>query len=493
MSSYDIIIIGAGLSGINSAYRLEETLPDHSFIVLEARDSVGGTWSFWRYPGARCDSSMAVFGFPWRPWPYDSNMVDAQKIRDYIDESASLHGLDKLVRLGHRVTSASWSAEEQRWTLTVRVSSPGGPSTQEFKSKWIINCSGYYDYDKPREASIPGLDRFKGQVVHPQFWKDETDYAKEKIVIIGSGATAVTLFPVLAKTAASVTILQRSPSYVMSMPSKNSFIRFLQLFLPVWLAATLNWWYNMIEETLFVAVSTAYPRLGRKIVKSEMVKQLPPGFDIDKHFTPRYNLFDQRLCFCPDNDFFQALHQPHCNIVTDTIETVTETGIRTTSGLELEADMIVTATGLYMNLMSSIPLTVDGEPVVLGRVYAWNGMMLEGVPNAGTVVGYTTSTWTPGADVRMRSLIKVIKHTERLGATSAVPYIDPEERKRLPRKPVLTNSSTYIVDAIKRLPMVADVGPWRYGRSWFEDMRVLLFGDLVKGLRFTAAGKSKAA
>jgi len=494
MESYDIIIIGAGLSGINSAYRLQTELPGHTFVVLEARDCTGGTWAFWKYPGVRSDSSMGVFGFPWYPWPHDANMADAHLINAYLGDAAVSRGIDKKIRLRHRVSGMAWSSEEQRWTLTVDASASGGAETKKFDAKWVINCGGYYDYDKPLPAVIPGIEQFKGEVVHPQFWDDGIDYAGKRVVIIGSGATAITLLPALAETAASVTMLQRSPTFVFSLDGKDAVANFLRRWLPSSWAGSINWWKNMIVESLFLLFMSSCPNLGRKLVTSETRRRLPRDFDVDQHFNPRYNPLEQRLCLCPDGNFFKALHQPNCDIVTDTIDTVTETGILTSSGRTLDADMIVTATGLFLNLLSSIPVTVDGEAVdgTIGQRYCWNGGMLEGVPNTGVIAGYTTATWTPGADARVRMFIKVIRHMDSIGATSAMPFLDPEERKTLPKKPALTNSSTYIVHAKERLPLVADVGPWRNGSSWLADMWRVVFSSVTEGMRYTVPeGRAK--
>jgi cation diffusion facilitator CzcD-associated flavoprotein CzcO len=289
-------------------------------------------------------------------------------------------------------------------------------------------------------------------------------------------------------------MLQRSPAFVFSLSGKDRLVPLLRKWLPVKWAMALNWWRHMLLETLFVFSVLRFPSLGRKLVMSATRRQLPPDFDIDTHFNPRYNVFEQRLCFCPDGDFFRALHRPErCAVVTDTIETVTEIGILTSSGRTIPADMIITATGLYMTVFGDTPLVVDGEPVSasIGQRYCWNGSMLEGIPNSGTVVGYTAGTWTPGADARVRVLIKVIKHMDSIGATSAVPFINPEERRKLPRKSALKNSSTYIVRARERLPLVADVGPWRNATTWVADVWYLIFGSVTNGISYTVPERKK--
>ncbi|GAB1309944.1 Monooxygenase [Madurella fahalii] len=494
IETLDIVILGAGLSGLNTAYRLQKELPRRTFAILEARDCIGGTWDFWKYPGIRSDSAMTLFGFSWYPWPHDAEMGEAPYLKAYMEDAAASQGIDKKIRFRHRLTSASWSSDEQRWTLLVDVSRDDGTvEKKEFKAWWFIFASGYYRYDEALPVVIPGIERFGGQVVHPQFWGQSTDYAGKRIIIIGSGATAITLLPALAKTAQSVTMLQRSPSYVVPAPQENHVVRSLSRFMPARWARAVNWWQRMFFETVFVKVLLTFPRFSRGFITAEMRKQLPEGFDVDKHFNPRYNPFEQRLCFCPGGDFFKALHKPNARVVTDTIETVTETGILLKSGEELEADMIITATGLYFMILSGISVIVDGESAsdAVGQKYVWNGAMLEGIPNSGFISGYSAATWTPGADVRACQLIKVIKHMEKTGAMAATPFIEPSERARLPVKPALTLSSTYVVSAYDRMPKVADVGPWRMGMNWASDMWQLLFASVKTGMRYTFPAKSK--
>ncbi|KAL2177414.1 uncharacterized protein P884DRAFT_259644 [Thermothelomyces heterothallicus CBS 202.75] len=493
----DIVIVGAGLSGINAAYRVQTLLPHHSYAILEARAEIGGTWAFWKYPGIRTDSSMGLFGFPWRPWPHEVSMAPGPAIKSYMEECAAAEGIDKKIRLGHRVVAMAWSSDEQCWTLQVEVrrgdinnNNSGAGEKKVIKAWWVIGASGYYSYERPLPAVIPGIERFGGQVVHPQFWDESVDYAGKKVVIIGSGATAVTLLPNLAKTAASVTMLQRTPSYVFGLPGTDKMVSRLARFMPLSWAQTLHWWRSMLLETVFTWLLTTFPNWGRRFITQEMRKQLPAHVDVDKHFNPWYNPFEQRLCFCPNNDFFKALHRPNARVVTDTIETVTETGIRLRSGAELEADMIVTATGLYFELLSGVDVTVDGESVTasFGRRYIWNGTMLEGVPNAGLITGYTAASWTPGADVRVRQLIKVIRHMDRTGAAAAAPYVDPRERASLPVRPAVGLSSTYMVSAHDRMPKVAGKAPWVNGANWATDVWRLFWSDVKQGMKYTFKG-----
>ncbi|KAK4174477.1 hypothetical protein QBC36DRAFT_39122 [Triangularia setosa] len=491
----DIVVVGAGLTGINAAYRLQTQLPNHSFTILETRDSLGGTWDFWKYPGIRSDSTMALYGFPWRPWPYEESMAGAQAIKSYIADCAASEGIDKKIRLRHCVKAANWSSKEQKWTLQLEVTREDGTTEQkQIKTWWLLNCSGYYNYNKVLAPNIPGIDNFQGQVIHPQFWDEKLDYADKKIIIIGSGATAITLLPSLAEKAKEVTMLQRSPSYVLALPRKDKTVKNLSRWMPLSWAVTINWFQRMFFETAFVQFVLNFPNAGRKFVTNAMKSQLPKGFAIEKHFNPRYNPFEQRLCFCPGADFFKALHKPGVKIVTDVINTVTSDGIIVKTGCEkIEADIIVTATGLHMEILSSTAVTVDGVPVneTVGERYVWNACMIEGVPNAGLLTGYTAASWTPGVDVRTRHLIKVIKHQEKTGAASATPYIPESKRASLPAGPMMTLSSTYARAAMKRMPLVAGVGPWKAGTNWAQDVWVMLFGSVKDGMKYTAGGKSK--
>ncbi|KAL2194771.1 hypothetical protein P885DRAFT_42396 [Corynascus similis CBS 632.67] len=490
----DIVIIGAGLSGINAAYRVQTLLPQHSYAILEARGEIGGTWAYWKYPGIRTDSGMGVFGFPWRPWPHDLNMAPGPAIKSYMEECAAAEGIDKKVRFNHRVVNNSWSSDEQRWTLQVDVRREDGNTERKIiKAWWIIGASGYYSYEQPLPTVIPGIERFNGQVVHPQFWDETVNYAGKKVVIIGSGATAVTLLPNLAKTAESVTMLQRTPSYVFGLPAKDKTVSTLSKFMPLSWARTINWWRSMLQETIFVWLLTTFPNWGRRFITKAMREQLPEHVDVDKHFNPWYSPFEQRLCFCPNNDFFKALHRPNAHVVTDIIETVTEDGILLQSGRTLEADMIVTATGLYFALMAGVDVRVDGDSITdtLGRRYIWNGTMLEGVPNSGLITGYTASTWTPGADVRVRQLIKVIRHMDRTGASAACPRVDPRKRAAMPSLPAVGLSSTYMVTAHDRMPKVGGRVPWVNGANWVADVWRLFWSDVKQEMEYTFQNKKR--
>ncbi|KAI1076234.1 FAD/NAD(P)-binding domain-containing protein [Whalleya microplaca] len=465
MEEYDFVIIGAGLSGVDAAYRLQTQVPDSSYIVLEAQDKIGGTWAFFNFPGIRSDSQLTLFGLPWRPWVHEKDMADAHLIREYIEEAAQAEGIDRKIQFRHQVTGVSWSSEEQRWTLT----------------------AGYYDYNNALKTEIPGIDSFQGTVAHPQFWPPDLDYTDKKVVIIGSGATAITMLPEVAKTASHVTMLQRSPSYVLSLPLINPVGTWVKNHLPASIAHWLNWWRCFIQEHLFVFFNLLFPNLARRLIMFLMRKQLPETVPVDVHFNPRYKPFDQRLGLCPDGDFFKALHRDNCDIVTDHIKMVTPGGITTMSGVNIEADIIVTATGLHVHLLGGITPVVDGKPVDLGSSYAWRGAMLTGMPNAGAVIGYTINSWTLGADASIKLLIKIWKHMRKIGATSVVPVYDQCDVND--SKPVVSHSSTYFVAAQGRLPRITGQSPWYGRKNSVYDHFKLWFGSVTKGLRYTVPSK----
>ncbi|KAH7034601.1 uncharacterized protein B0I36DRAFT_284711 [Microdochium trichocladiopsis] len=486
MDHYDFVIIGAGISGIDAAYRLKTQLPGCSYTILEARDVVGGTWSFFNFPGLRSDSQLTSFGLPWRPWMHQKDIANAALIRDYLQAAARDEGIDKKIQFNHKVTAASWSSDEQQWTL----STTSGGNDKTIRASFVLACCGYYRYDKPLETAIPGINDFNGIVAHPQFWPENLNWAGKKVVVLGSGATAITIVPEMAKTAGQLTMLQRSPSYVLSVPSVNPDGKFLKRFLPSWLAFPIYWWRCVIEEHLFVLFNLYFPKLGRKLLMWLARKELPSSVDVDVHFNPRYLPFEQRLCLCPDGDFFKAFHRDNCEIVTDTIESVVADGIVTKSGRKIEADIIVTATGLHVQLLSGLAPVVDGKPFSIGESYAWRGAMLTGLPNMGAVFGYTTTSWTLGADASIRLLIQVYKHMTKIGATSAVPVVE-DMAKATPSKPVISHSSTYFVAAKDRLPRVTGQAPYSGRIHAIYDNWMLWFGSVTRGMQYTIPARKK--
>ena len=481
---HDILILGAGLSGISTAHVLREKLPGRQFTILEGRSVVGGTWNFFKYPGFRSDSNMTTFGFSWHPWPHRHKIAAGHEIASYIEDAARTDGTYKRIRFNHKVTGLEWRDEDAFWRLAVNA----GGTAKTFAADFIICCTGYYSYERAMSAPIPGLDSFQGTVAHPQWWPEDLDYAGKKVVVVGSGATAVTLVPVLAETAGSVTMLQRSPSYAASIPTRSWTDDVLRFLLPLRWAHLIYWWKDMAYEIFMGQFFRRFPRAGRQLLRLGAKLDLPRGFDVDTHFNPRYPPFDQRLCLCPDGDFFRAMHRDNTEMVTDVIDTVKPRGIKLQSGRELDADVIITATGLYFEIMGGMRPVVNGKEVDPGAHYAWRGVMLETVPNLGYVMGYVDQSWTPGADAVTRLIVRLLKRMTQLGASKAVPEFDYAEKKA-PTQLAVNLSSSYFVKAADRIPKVTGSDPW-YGRvHWMRDIWTLLFGNIDEGLRYTLPDK----
>jgi cation diffusion facilitator CzcD-associated flavoprotein CzcO len=483
---HDILVLGAGLSGINTAHVLSHKLPHRSYTILEAQSAIGGTWRFFQYPGFRSDSFMTAFGLPWYPWRHKHKMAQAGEIVEYLEEAVDAAGLRDKIRFRHKMLACEWRTDEQHWRI--EVDSDGQRKT--FIANFVISCVGYYAYDKAFPTTIPGLKGFGGQVVHPQWWPEDLDYSGKRVIVIGSGATAITVVPSLAEKAGMVTMLQRSPSFVISRPTTSSLDSCLKSLLPFSLAYWLIYWKDVFLEVFSTQLLLNFPALGRKVLMGEMQKALPKDIDVNVHFNPRYNPFQQRLCMCPDEDFFKALHQDNCEIVTDTIETVTKDGILLKSGRKLEADIIVTATGLYFQLFGGMTPLVDGQPIEVGSHYAWRGCMVDSVPNMGFVMGYVTTSWTPGADIMAKTLISVIKEMEKTGSTSVMPVLDAKDRSK-PQKLPVSATSSYFVKAADRMPKVTDEGPW-YGRvNLLKDWCAWILGDVTSGLLYSGGQGKK--
>ncbi|KAK3180859.1 hypothetical protein K4F52_007817 [Lecanicillium sp. MT-2017a] len=482
---HDILIIGAGLSGINAAHILREELPNRTFTIVEARSVIGGTWSFFRYPGFRSDSSMTTFGLDWFPWKEDHLMGQGHEITKYLEEAATQDGTMKQIRFCHKVLDCSWSSEEGVWTLLMDADG----ERKTFKANFVLACTGYYSYDKAMEATIPGIDYFAGQVVHPQWWPEDMDYTNKRVVVVGSGATAVTIIPSLAEKAAQVTMLQRSPSYVASQPTHSLVRKMLRLMLPERWSHWICWWKDVLFEFTISQMMLNFPSVGKFILDLGLKQELPKHISADPHFQPRYNPFEQRLCLCPDGDFFKALGQGNCDVVTDTIDTVNADGILLKSGQKLPADIIVTATGLYFQTLGGMHPQVDGQAITPGNRYTWRGCMLEDLPNMGFVMGYVTTSWTPGATLMTKTLVRVIKEMEKTGATAVVPEL--ERYSGMPEKLAVDATSNYFVKATDRIPKTTGKGAW-YGRvSLWVDASALIFGNFKQGLKFVGGGESK--
>ncbi|KAK9780320.1 putative Monooxygenase flavin-binding family protein-like protein [Seiridium cardinale] len=476
---YDIIIIGAGISGLNCAYRLQTQLSSLRFAILESRNDVGGTWDLFKYPGVRSDSDLHTYGFSWHPWPHEKPIAEKSLIVSYLKEVISTHGLDKYLNFRHKVLSADWSSKTNTWRL--EVESDGQRKT--YHTKFMVLGAGYYDYNQPLQVEIPGLKRFQGEIIHPQFWPEDYDYTGKRIVIIGSGATAITMLPNLAEKAAHVTMLQRSATYVVSSRQSWSGLIPRKLW-PRWLLSYYERWWFMVMPRVFVAMCRWFPDKMKSIVQKGMLELLPSRIALDPHFNPKYYPWQQRLCFSPDGDFFKALHTPRADVVTSVIKTVTEDGIELEIGKKLEADLIITATGLQMQFGGGIPLRVDGELVDVGKKFIWNGAMIQDVPNMFFMVGYTNASWTLGADDTALIICRLLKHMSKNKAAVSVP--------RLPRDPQLEQSSawdltsTYVKLAEERLPKAGNKGPWRPRGRVLHDHVHARWGNITNGLQFLA-------
>jgi cation diffusion facilitator CzcD-associated flavoprotein CzcO len=460
----DVIVVGAGISGIDAGYHLQTSLPRKHYAILEARANIGGTWDLFRYPGIRSDSDMYTLGFPFRPWSSDLSIADGTSIRTYVDETAREYGIDANIRFHHRMIDAEWSTEEERWTVEIERTDTS--ERLQLSCSFLFVCTGYYRYDEGYAPSFAGTDRFRGRIVHPQFWSDDVDYAGRRVIVIGSGATAVTLVPALAEKAEHVTMLQRSPSYVISLPANDALARAAQRLLPPERAYRLIRWKNVVLTTLFFQLSRWRPNLIKKLIRRGLERQLPPGYDVDTHFTPRYNPWDQRLCLVPDADLFEAIGAGRASVVTDEIETFTESGIRLASGSELEADLVVTATGLILQPLGGAELRVDGKAVELPATMMYRGCMLSDVPNLAFVFGYTNASWTLRSDLSCEYVARLLRHMDDHGYAYCTPRNhDPAVSTR----PFTDFSSGYFMRALDRLPKQGSKPPWRLHQSYLVD------------------------
>jgi monooxygenase len=465
----DVLVVGAGLSGVGAGAFLQARCPWASYAIFEARDAIGGTWDLFRYPGIRSDSDMHTLGYSFRPWDGEKSIADGDSILQYIKDTARETGVDAHIRFGHRVTAADWSSADARWHITGVRSDTG--ETVRLTAGFLFACSGYYRYDHGYRPDFAGIDDFGGTLVHPQEWPENLDYAGRRVVVIGSGATAVTLVPALARSAAHVTMLQRSPSYVASLPEKSPVVRLLRTFLPPRMAGTAAKWFHALLTQAFYRVSRRYPGSVRRMLRRGLERQLPPDYDIDTHFTPRYDPWDQRFCAAPDGDLFAAIRGGGASVVTDTIERFTEKGLLLTSGTELEADIIVTATGLELLYLGGMSLRVDGDEVRPSSRLTYKGMMLEGVPNLAVATGYVNASWTLKCDLTCAYVCRLLDHLRAHGLTTCVPRNDGSASAL--EEPLLALTSGYIQRSAHLLPKQGDRDPWRVHQSYLRDYRAL--------------------
>jgi monooxygenase len=469
---FDVLIVGAGLSGIDAAYRLQTECPGKSFRILEARDAIGGTWDLFRFPGIRSDSSMHTLGFPFRPWRGDKAIVDGASIRAYIQETAALYGIDRHISFGTRAVRASWSSTDAQWTVETEG---GGRLTCGF----LYMCSGYYDYAGGYMPDFPGAAGFAGQLVHPQRWPEGLDHTGKRIVVIGSGATAVTLIPALAKTAAHVTMLQRSPSFIVSRPAKDAVSDWLHKRLPVGLADGLARWIDVLAGSLGYILARRRPKMVRRALLAGIRRDLGPDYDVEKDFSPPYNPWDQRVCLTPDGELFAAIRAGKVSVATDTIDSFTETGIRLRSGRELAADIVVPATGLVVKMMGGMEVVVDGIRADLAQKMVYKGMMFGDVPNLALAFGYINASWTLKCDLTARAVCRLLKHMDRHRYAFCMPR---QGGTAIARQPMLNFTSGYVRRAEGVLPHQGAKAPWRVHQNYLLDMLVMRFGRVEDGV-----------
>ncbi len=481
---HDIVIIGAGLSGIGMACHLLADDPDADLVILEGRDSLGGTWDLFRYPGIRSDSDMHTLGYDFKPWRNPKAIADGPAILDYIRETAAEHDVERRIEYRQALKSAAWSSADSAWTLAVESAGV----TRTICARVLIMCAGYYRYESGHTPEFPGSERFRGTIIHPQHWPRDFDHAGKRIVVIGSGATAVTLVPELAKTAESVTMLQRSPTYMIAFPDVDHIANILRWLLPEQLAYRLTRWKNIRLQRLIFRLARRRPGFVRRLLVGHARRTLGKDYDVDTHFNPAYNPWEQRLCLVPNNDFFDSISAGHATVVTDHIETFTESGLRTRSGLELEADVIVTATGLELQLMGGADFSVDGEPVDFGKRFTYRGTMIDGVPNMVSAFGYINASWTLRADLVARFTCRLLAHMQKSGTAVCTPTRRETDRDMQPQAYLTGFSSGYLLRVMDQLPKQGDREPWLNPQDYLADRARFLDEPLDDGvLVFTPA------
>ncbi|MGO9487923.1 MAG: flavin-containing monooxygenase [Solirubrobacteraceae bacterium] len=492
----DVLIVGAGLSGIGAACHLQQRCPGRSYAIVESREAIGGTWDLFRYPGIRSDSDMFTLGYRFKPWEQTQAIADGPAIRDYIREAARENGVERQIRFNSRVVGAEWSSAEQRWTVEIeRTGAPGSAphavETSRLSCSFLFGCTGYYRYEEGYTPEFDGLDRFAGALVHPQHWPEDLDYEGKRVLVIGSGATAVTLVPAMAPQAEHVTMLQRSPSYVLSLPGRDPIAELLRRVLPRETAYAALRWKNVMIAMALYKLSRSAPELVKRLLRRGVERRLPPGYDLDKHFKPRYQPWDQRMCFVPDGDMFAAISSGRASIVTDRIRTFTEQGVLLESGTELQADVIVTATGLNLQALGGISIAVDGETVDLAETVGYKGMMLSGIPNMALALGYTNSSWTLKADLVSEYVCRLLNHMRDRGYRQFTPLAP---HPSLPTEPFLDLKPGYVQRSIDQLPKQGARAPWRLRQNYPLDVRALRHGPLEdEGIEFLAAPATVAA
>jgi monooxygenase len=475
----DVVIVGAGISGVSAAWHLQDRCPTKSYAILERRDDLGGTWDLFKYPGIRSDSDMFTLGFRFKPWLSAKSIADGASIKSYIRETAVENGIDRHIRYGHRVLTADWSDADNRWTVTVE----NDGQRREITCTFLFACTGYYNYDEGFSPAFAGSEDFTGSIVHPQHWPEDLDYAGKRIVVIGSGATAITLIPALVNSGAGhVTMLQRSPTYIGSLPGTDPFAAQANRLLPDRLAHIANRWKAIAFSTFQYQLARKAPAYMRKTLMTMAKRRLPAGYDVEKHFGPSYNVWDQRLCLAPDGDFFRTIRHGKADVVTDTIDRFTKSGIKLTSGEELQADIVVTATGLNMQLLGGVQPTRNGAPMELTSMMTYKGLMFSGVPNFAITFGYTNASWTLKADLVSEFVCRLLNYMDSKGFDFVEPQHPDDTVDELP---FMDFSPGYFQRSMDLLPKSGSRAPWRLKQNYLFDMRTIRRGKVNdEGLLF---------
>lgn len=482
-SHLDVLVVGAGLSGVGAGHYLQTECPWATYEIFEARADMGGTWDLFRYPGIRSDSDMHTLGYSFRPWDGEKSIADGASILQYIKDTAAESGVDRHIRFNHKVTAANWSSDESRWHITVQRTDTG--EEVELTAGFLFSCSGYYRYDHGYLPDFAGMADFGGTLVHPQAWPEGLDVTGKRVVVIGSGATAVTLVPALARSAAHVTMLQRSPTYIASLPERSPAAKMFRALLPAKKAGTATKWFHALVTQGFYQVCRRYPKQMRRLLREGVKRQLPLGFDVETHFTPKYNPWDQRFCAVPNGDLFTALSDGSASVVTDRIEHFTKKGLRLESGAELEADVIVTATGLQLLFLGGIDVAVDGEKLNPAEHLTYKGMMLEGVPNLAIAVGYTNASWTLKCDLTCDYVCRLLNHMHEHGLRTCV----PRDHDHAGAEGTLMGlTSGYIQRSTHLLPKQGASYPWKVHQSYLRDYRALKMTPVDDGFMEFHAG-----
>jgi monooxygenase len=466
----DVVIVGAGISGISAAWHLQDRCPTKRYVVLERRDDLGGTWDLFRYPGIRSDSDMFTLGFRFKPWESAQSIADGASIKAYVKEAAAENGIDRHIRYRHRVLAAEWSDADNHWIVTV----DNDGRQEEITCSFLFACSGYYNYDEGYSPTFEGAEDFQGTIVHPQHWPEDLDYAGKRVVVIGSGATAVTLIPALVNSGAGhVTMLQRSPTYIGSLPLIDPVAERANRWLPARAAHVVNRWKAIAFTTAQYQLARKFPAYMRKTLLTMAKRRLPEGYDVEKHFGPSYNVWDQRLCLAPNGDLFKTIRHDQADVVTDTIDRFTKTGIKLSSGDELPADIIITATGLNLQLFGGAAIRRNGMPVELTELMAYKGMMLTGMPNMAFTIGYTNASWTLKADLVSEFVCRVLNYMDANGYDTVVPQHPGDS---VDERPLMDFTPGYVLRALDYLPKAGSVSPWRLKQNYLLDLQLIRRG-----------------